>query len=799
MMKRCTKRICFLLVSALACGAPVGGPEAFAECATEPPVLAWQGEVTAPFGGLVSTAIMDIGFGPNGAMLLTGDYCCFFIDFDPSPLEQFFSVDVGNGSPSGDFFLSQWKLDERRTPSSYGWTRTAGAAHRGETLAADSSGNVVTVGVFTGVISIGSDFLQASGPTDKDTFVARFDTNGSPQWARSYGDAFGFLGGHVAVHPTNGTSVIAAKGDSRWLIKLSSTGTELWARQILESAPAGVAMAPDGSIFVAHEDGAVSRHNANGDLIWTEPILVGASPANGISYCQSDASLLVAGSAGPIVKLETNGDVRWTSSYSLFPPVIGDYEMDADGNMLLTGGIVGPMVDLDPSPGVQTAFSGPARFLMRLEPDGTYNWADTTVNFDGEHNRLAIRDNGDVLLQREWTLSYYTCAVTPSDVDGDRTANVDDNCRNVFNQDQLDTDNDDVGDICDNCQFVPNVDQEDADADAIGDACDFCTRFLYWTEIGPLGTKRVARHAGFCGEDPEDLVATGLATPLGVATGRIGQESRVYWVDAGVAAIHSAILNDLTPEEIVNTNVQTPVAIAVDQIGGKLYWSDLGAVERGIHWSNLDGSDPQLIVPGVQARGIVTSAETGELFWTDSGATKVQKAALDGSGVTDVVVGQPGTNTPFAIAIDPEEQKLYWSDLLANEIRFAGFDGSGQGTLVSSVGNANGIAIDLETRHLYWTDITTDTIQRYDLTFDFAEQVITNLNDPAGLAIGRFAPPVLIAGDCDESGNVDLGDIPCFVNNLLGLGGDPLSSDVNEDGLTDGLDVQAFLTLLVGP
>jgi hypothetical protein len=58
------------------------------------------------------------------------------------------------------------------------------------------------------------------------------------------------------------------------------------------------------------------------------------------------------------------------------------------------------------------------------------------------------------------------------DADDDGVIDVDDNCLDAYNPDQLDTDLDSVGDACDNCATVANADQGDADGDGIGDACE---------------------------------------------------------------------------------------------------------------------------------------------------------------------------------------------------------------------------------------------------------------------------------------------------------------------------------------
>ena len=60
------------------------------------------------------------------------------------------------------------------------------------------------------------------------------------------------------------------------------------------------------------------------------------------------------------------------------------------------------------------------------------------------------------------------------DSDGDGIHNACDNCRFVYNLDQLDFDHDGVGNACDNCVSVSNSSQLDADHDGVGDVCDNC-------------------------------------------------------------------------------------------------------------------------------------------------------------------------------------------------------------------------------------------------------------------------------------------------------------------------------------
>jgi hypothetical protein len=62
--------------------------------------------------------------------------------------------------------------------------------------------------------------------------------------------------------------------------------------------------------------------------------------------------------------------------------------------------------------------------------------------------------------------------VPPGDRDDDGVPDVDDNCPDAPNNNQLDEDDDGLGGVCDNCRDVPNPDQADEDGDGQGDPCD---------------------------------------------------------------------------------------------------------------------------------------------------------------------------------------------------------------------------------------------------------------------------------------------------------------------------------------
>ncbi|MFH1729731.1 MAG: thrombospondin type 3 repeat-containing protein [Pseudomonadota bacterium] len=124
----------------------------------------------------------------------------------------------------------------------------------------------------------------------------------------------------------------------------------------------------------------------------------------------------------------------------------------------------------------------------------------------------------DPILDKE---DYLACATTCEeamdniDTDGDTINDVDDNCPNTANEDQLDEDENGVGDVCeeddddldniensiDNCRYIPNEDQADADIDGLGDACEDCPDALSESECCGTITYRLYEANAIDGEE----------------------------------------------------------------------------------------------------------------------------------------------------------------------------------------------------------------------------------------------------------------------------------------------------------
>ena len=70
------------------------------------------------------------------------------------------------------------------------------------------------------------------------------------------------------------------------------------------------------------------------------------------------------------------------------------------------------------------------------------------------------------------------------------------------------------------------------------------------------------------------------------------------------------------------------------------------------------------------------------IYWTDRRTDKIQRAALDGSHVEDLVTA--GLANPQGIVLDAAGGKLYWTDWGTDKIQRANLDGSEVEDVVSS-------------------------------------------------------------------------------------------------------------------
>src|SRR5262249_45829093 len=142
-------------------------------------------------------------------------------------------------SASDENFLAQ--LDGNGT---FQWAHALVDSGDPTGLAFDGSGNVYVAGGVTGTAHLGSTALTSAG--DYDILVAQLNRAGDVQWARSFGgskfdyanglavDGSGnvYLAGDFEGTANFGTATFTSGGFDGFLMKLDSTGTVTWAKQL---------------------------------------------------------------------------------------------------------------------------------------------------------------------------------------------------------------------------------------------------------------------------------------------------------------------------------------------------------------------------------------------------------------------------------------------------------------------------------------------------------------------------------------------------------------------------------------
>ena len=249
---------------------------------------------------------------------------------------------------------------------------------------------------------------------------------------------------------------------------------------------------------------------------------------------------------------------------------------------------------------------------------------------------------------------------------------------------------------------------------------------VYWAD----GRTDKIQRANLDGSGVQDLVTTGLNSPLGLALDPAGR--KMYWTDPGTDKIQRANLDGSGVDDIVATGLEYPGGLALDSVGGKMYWTDSGTDK--IQRANLDGSGVEdIVITGLdRPGGLALDSVGGKMYWTDSGTDKIQRANLDGSGVEDLVTGLVG---PFTLALDPGGGKIYWVAQGVDKIQRANLDGSGVEGIITGLVNPFGLALDLGAGKIYWTDWSANKIQRANLDGSGVEDIVTGLGVPRGLAL----------------------------------------------------------------
>ena len=274
------------------------------------------------------------------------------------------SVTIGlttlNGTGSSDVFVAKYD-----TSGTVQWARSIGgtSADFGQAIATDSSGNVYVIGRYVGSVTIGSTTLNSAG--SNDAFVAKYDTIGTVQWATSIGggdsdNGHGIAtdsGGNVYVvgsyydSVTIGSITLTGSYDDAFVAKYDTSGTVQWARSIGGTSydyGYGIATDSAGNVYVVGS--------------YYGSVTIGLTTLN--STGSSDAF---------VAKYDTSGTVQWALSIG---GTSADYvygiATDSGGNVYVTGYYAGSVTI--GSTTLNSAGSNDA-FVAKYDTSGTVQWA----------------------------------------------------------------------------------------------------------------------------------------------------------------------------------------------------------------------------------------------------------------------------------------------------------------------------------------------------------------------------------------------------------------------------------------
>ncbi|GAA4364086.1 hypothetical protein GCM10023185_33290 [Hymenobacter saemangeumensis] len=271
------------------------------------------------------------------------------------------------------------------------WARhisATGADVDGYHVATDPAGNVYVAGNFTTTLSLGSTTFTGNGP---DGFLAKYDAQGNVLWAYQVGgagqqnvgavatDADGnvFVGGQFTSAVSFGALALSAPGTVGYLAKFNAQGQPQWARVI--GSGSGIA-----GISAVHAD-AVGALRIVG--AYQQTTTVGPFPlTNGGSRSNTENTFLAGCSS--------TGAVLWATSLTSTENLYAtDTALDGMGNLLLTGTLWG--TGTFGTLAVTTVNPSQSAYVAKFNAQGTLQWvqqAGGTRTFGNSEGRAVAAD-----------------------------------------------------------------------------------------------------------------------------------------------------------------------------------------------------------------------------------------------------------------------------------------------------------------------------------------------------------------------------------------------------------------------
>jgi len=333
-------------------------------------------------GGTSTDVGASVAVYKNEAIYITGYYCAAATfgkgETNETVLESF------NEGEGCDVFVARYNVDGTLT-----WAKMAGGIHvihwnEGTSIATGPDGSVYVTGAFEGTAIFGEG---GAGETsivsqgDTDAFIAKYNPDGTLQWARREGGADHDTGkavkvlqdGTVLVAGDNWDTAVIGAGEAAettvprgfFIAKYSADGKLLWAKgngDASNTETYGLAVLPDGSFFITGY--FISITFGKGEPTETHFETGG----------EYDEDIFIA-------KYNSDGTLAWAkraggpndNAYESDREIGFDLSALSDKSALVTGHYLGPSVFGDIGNN-QTTLEGSRAFIAKYDDNGDLGW-----------------------------------------------------------------------------------------------------------------------------------------------------------------------------------------------------------------------------------------------------------------------------------------------------------------------------------------------------------------------------------------------------------------------------------------